>query len=224
MEGTRKAFQSLRFLRTYPDLDIPRIPQSTPVGVDINQIGPHLLVFSERIELPVILKKLSKLYLNLAKQISRLSRAYTHSGWIKHRGELNRLYHRRANLLNEIRNQCKLLTTKVLITTGTDALRVEDLQVSARGTSGTLAKAILNMPDELDIFEQATFLAAAHTGIKVKLELINPRQSSRIHHDCGGRLQRDKKNWHVAPCKNCGQIVDTHHNAAMNIAAGGITS
>ena len=99
----------------------------------------------------------------------------------KHRGELDRVYQRRANLLAEIRNQCQLLTTAVLVQAGVSTLRVEDLELSARGRKGALAKAILNMPDDLDIFEQAVFLAASASGTNINLELINPYRTSSVH-------------------------------------------
>ncbi|MHA1911928.1 MAG: hypothetical protein ACTSYA_09550, partial [Candidatus Kariarchaeaceae archaeon] len=47
-----------------------------------------------------------------------------------------------------------------------------------------------------------------------KLVTLDARNSSRIHVDCGGQLQRDLDNYDIAPCSKCKQTVNTHANAA----------
>ncbi len=134
--------------------------------------------------------KLCHRYQKLADEIAKLSAVVSRTGSVKHTGELQRVYQRRSNLLHEIKQQCKLVTTAVLVASEASQLNVEDLRLSARDKRGALAKAILNMPDELDLFEQAVMLAASYTGTEIRLERINPFQTSSVHYNCdsGGRL------------------------------------
>ncbi|MCG3220657.1 MAG: transposase, partial [Candidatus Heimdallarchaeota archaeon] len=74
-------------------------------------------------------------------------------------------------------------------------------------------------PDSLFIYKKAVWLASLELGYDVQLETVNPYHTSTIHHKCGGSLIRQPGQYDVAPCKNCGQQVNTHFNAAHNIAS-----
>ena len=225
LDGSIESFQSTRFLDKYPVVSNQRVKT---IGMDINKVGPHILVFSEAIQLPDILKKLCKRYNHLGTVISQLSKAVSraedsdHRKKLKIEGERTRVYKRRKNILKEIKEQCRMLSTAVLVQTGVSTFNIEKLELSARGKRGSLAKAILNMPDELTIFEQAIILASIHTGTKIELKQINPRGSSSVHHKCLGKLRRGPGKWDIAPCSKCGIEVNTHLNAAKFIRDGGL--
>lgn len=219
LKGEPTAFVTTKFLQNYPDLNLT---QTDTVGLDINRVGPHMMAFSEQIELPETLTTICDRYIRLEDEISKLSEIVSKTRSVKHKGELNRVYKRRANLLDEIRNQCKMLTTAVLVQSEANQLNVEKLELTARGKRGALAKAILNMPDNLDIFEQAVFLAATATGSEIDLKPINPYRTSSVHYNCRGKLLRGATTWDEAVCGKCGTDVNTHYNAALNIKAGGV--
>ncbi|MCH8908600.1 MAG: hypothetical protein IH840_16055 [Candidatus Heimdallarchaeota archaeon] len=132
------------------------------------------------------------------------------------------MYERRKRLLREIKNQCKLLSVAVLIQSKAKQFNVEDLQMSARGKSGALAKAILAMPDEINIFEQAVILASSYRQADIELKLINPFKTSSNHYDCGGKWRRSLGNWDLCQCTFCEAEVNTHFNAALHIRDGGV--
>ncbi len=228
LDGSEEMFLSSKFMESYPDL---KLKQSDIIGLDVNRVGPHVLVFSQEIEVPKELSTICQRYTRLADVISKLSAALTKNSknskngsleTIKLRGELNRVYARRKRLLKEIKNQCKFLSTAVLIQSKAKQFNVEDLQMSARGKHGALARAILTMPDEISIFEQAVILASSHGQIDIELKLINPFKTSSNHHNCGGKLIRNFRNWDLGKCTFCKVEVNAHFNAALHIRDGGV--
>ena len=228
LKGSVKSFQSTRFLDKYPVISNHKVKT---IGMDINKVGPHILVFSEAIILPNILNKLCTRYNHLGTVISQLSKAVSRTEdsdqrkKLKINSERTRVYKRRKNILKEIKEQCRMLSTAVLVQAGVNIFNIEKLELSARGKRGSLAKAILNMPDELNIFEQAVIaviLASIYTGTQIELKQINPRGTSSVHHKCLGKLRRGPGKWDIAPCSKCGIEVNTHLNAAKFIRDGGL--
>ncbi|MCE7739489.1 MAG: hypothetical protein GPJ50_08930 [Candidatus Heimdallarchaeota archaeon] len=98
-------------------------------------------------------------------------------------------------------------------------MKIERLTADPTGTKGALAKAIYTMPDSLFIYKKAVWLASLELGYDVQLETVPPYHTSTVHYWCGGILARQKGQYDVAPCKKCGQQVNTHSNAAQNIAS-----
>ncbi|MHA1551514.1 MAG: zinc ribbon domain-containing protein [Candidatus Heimdallarchaeaceae archaeon] len=98
---------------------------------------------------------------------------------------------------------------------------IEDLQISARGKKGAIAKAIYNMPDNLEIFSKAISIVSEISDRSINLILVNPWNTSKSHNNCGGILDRTLSNYDYAPCKKCNSKVHTHINAAKNIAQKG---
>ena len=98
-------------------------------------------------------------------------------------------------------------------------LKIERLTADPTGTKGTLAKAIYTMPDSLFIYKKAVWLASLELGYEVQLKTVNPYQTSAIHNNCGGSITRQKGQYDFAPCTKCGQQINTHFNAAQNIAS-----
>lgn len=210
------------------------------VGVDVNRLGEHMVTYSEDITIPKSILKLVNRYHHLETVIIDLTRALKrrksvynrnssqnrHIKWLKVKGELNRVYNRRSRLLKEIHKQCGLLTTSVLILLSCKVLCVEDLQLTAKGNRGALAKAILSLPDELKLFQRATLVSEWITGNSVTLALVDPRGTSQnLHYGCSssppGKLIRDRTNWDYAPCSSCGAMINCHKNASHHICAKG---
>ncbi len=98
-------------------------------------------------------------------------------------------------------------------------LKIEQLTVDPSGTKGALAKAIYTMPDSLFIYQKAVWLASQELGYQVLLESVRPYHTSTIHYGCGGTLVRNQGQYDHAPCTKCGRKVNTHTNAAHNIAS-----
>ena len=95
----------------------------------------------------------------------------------------------------------------------------EDLRgLSTQGKKGKLAKIVNYMykrSDALAIRINDWYSVQSQTP---SLKPINPRNTSKIHFNCGGVIQRTIQRWDRAPCKRCGKIVNTQQNAPLNIA------
>jgi len=52
LEGLQEMFLSSEFLREYPNL---KLKQSDTIGLDVNRVGPYVLVFSQKIDVPGVL-------------------------------------------------------------------------------------------------------------------------------------------------------------------------
>ncbi|MHA1345164.1 MAG: hypothetical protein ACTSVO_11500 [Candidatus Heimdallarchaeaceae archaeon] len=225
LEGTHDCFHSHKLLHSY----LPHIPSGKKkvVGVDINRLGRHMVAFNTPVPLPPDLLKLAQRYQKLNdKVIKQLNKgflnkrkAYAVRGSCKLKGELNRVYTRRSRLLREITRRLPHFLAAVLVKKRCQTFKIEELTADPTGTKGALAKAIYNMPDNLYIYKKAVWLASLELGYNVQLETVSPYHTSTRHYGCRGTIARDENHHDFAPCKKCGQKVNTHENAAMNIAS-----
>ncbi len=138
------------------------------------------------------------------------------------RGELNRVYARRARILAELKRASFRFVTSVLIQTYCSLFCIEDLHLTVRGTRGALAKAALAMPDEEALYSRAVLLASYITARPITLQKVNPVYTSQGQHSScpmspPGRLVRQDGTWDYARCSACQQLVNTHHEAACHI-------
>ena len=225
LEGTYDCFYSSMLLHRYLSY-IPGKKTST-IGVDINRLGKYMVVFNTVVPLPPDLLDLAAHYNHLStKVIGELNRGflrkrkeYDAHGSCKLKGELNRIYTRRSRILREITRLLPHFLAAVLVKKKCKILKIEHLTADPTGTKGALAKAIYTMPDSLFIYKKAVWLASIELGYDVRLQMVNPCHTSTIHHKCGGSLTRQQGKYDFAPCKKCGQQVNTHANAAQNIAS-----
>ena len=207
------------------------------LGIDVNRIGPYILAFSEDISLPDELSTLMTRYLRLEGILGKLQRCqirwegYYHkkpSRFLQNRldkysSELSFVHARRKRLLREIHRYCSRLVALAVFHTDVSLLVIEDLHLSARGTRGSLAKAILSMPDDLDLFTRALLLVKLFTGKSIPLCSVSPAYtSSGPHVGCPssphGRLSRSSSSsYDFARCPACDLLVNTHRNAAYII-------
>jgi hypothetical protein len=242
LEGRYWMFLSQRRLTNLPlTIQLPNEPVKG-VGVDINRIGPDMLAFSEQVELPSDVCAAIRHYLRLEPVLKALHRKlslFEQAGTSSYQYRQNRqyrqlkqqiafVYARRARLRKELHRLSCLVTAQVLYQTKGPVLCVEDLKLSVRGSRGALAKAILTMPDELDLYQRAILLVYFFTGVFTILQRVDPRNTSRgIHMGCSatpaGRLIRSRKHYDSAPCSACGSFVNTHTNAACLIRVKGLS-
>jgi len=225
LEGTHGCFHSSTLLHRY----LSQIPgkKTSTLGLDINRLGQYMVVFNILVPLPSDLLALANHYDHLSKKVLvelnrgflRKRKEYDVHGSCKLKGELNRVYTRRRRILREITRLLPHFLAAVLVKKQCKVLKIERLTADPTGTKGALAKAIYTMPDSLFIYKKAVWLASLELGYKVKLESVNPYQTSIIHNKCGSLLTRKKGQYDIAPCSKCGLQVNTHFNAALNIAS-----
>ena len=234
---SKKAIEKLSLKTEFPGKPVEAI------GIDINRIGEHMLVFSERVDFPSELLTITDRYLHLELVLKQLHRCLTKreefyacnpSSYNAIRlkkifTELNFVYARRHRLLKEIHRQCSRLVSKVLLKTRSPILCIENLHLTAGGSRGPLAKAILNMPDNVDLYERSVLLVQFLSGQVVDLRRIHPAYTSQGPHvGCSastpGSLVRSYNSYDRVTCPACGQLVNTHHNAACLIRDRGLFS
>ncbi len=225
LEGTHDCFHSFKLLHHY----LPQISgrKKKVLGVDINRLGKYMLAFNTSIPLSLDLLKLASRYTHLSNKVLpelnrgllRKRKEYDSHSCCKLQGELNRVYTRRSRILREITLLLPHFLAAVLVKKKCQTLKIEQLTADATGTKGALAKAIYTMPDSLLIYKKAVWLASLELGYDVQLEVVNPQYTSSLHHGCGGFLVRGPGQYDLSPCKKCGQKVNTHDNAAFNIAS-----
>lgn len=247
MTGTRSMFfTATEIHRLQADLASTAPPRLTAapirgVGVDVNRLGEHMLTCSVPATLPTEHLELIQRYKNLERTISELSRSLTrkkqhskrhpsqaaHCSWLKVKGELDRVYARRQRLLQTIHRKAGQWLAALLLQTQTSILCIEDLHFTAKGTRGALAKIILSLPDEPDLFERACLVVEWLTNRSLILVLVDPRGTSQGEHvacPCSpkGKLQRTATDWDYARCTVCGQMDNTHSNSAQHICSRGL--
>jgi hypothetical protein len=229
-------FVSTDFMKNSSFSDNTSFTGNSALGIDVNRVSPFILAFSEDISLPAELLTIMSRYLQLEKVISKLQRCkarwqriyckkpstFIQNRVNKHSRELSFIYTRRKRLLREIHRQCSRLIALAVVHTNVSSLVIEDLGLSVRGTRGSLAKAILSMPDELDVFTRALLLVELFTGKNIPLHAVSPAYtSSGPHVDCPsspqGRLSRSSSSYDFVRCSTCGLVVNTHINAARVI-------
>jgi len=225
LEGTHDCFHSSTLLHSY----LHQIPakKTSVLGIDINRLGQYMVIFNVPIPLPPDILALAEHYDHLSKKvIDELNRGYIRKrkeydnlGSCKLKGELNRVYNRRSRILREITRLLPHFLAAVLVKKRCQTLKIERLTTDATGTKGALAKAIYTMPDSLFIYKKAVWLASLELGYDVKLEDVNPYNTSSLHYNCGGVLTRVKGQYDFAPCEKCSKKINTHFNAAQNIAS-----
>ena len=246
MTGKRSAFYTNKEIfnlkKEIPVMNSLQISPNSTIGLDINRLGEFMLIFSEERfnKLPDELVKLIDRYNARERPISELGLALTrkkkqfkkqpsknaHNAWLKVKGELERVYNRRYRLLKTIHQKAGSWTTAILYHSQIRNLIIEDLKFSAKRTRGTLAKIILSMTDELDLFEKVCLRVEWLTGQKQTLILVDPRNTSQGEHvTCKnkkkGKIKRKGNEWDYANCNACGELVNTHFNAAMIIRQRG---
>lgn len=225
LEGTLDCFHSSTLLHT--NLPLISGQKKAVLGLDINRLGAHMVAFNTSISLPPEILLLAERYTHLtAEVLPELHRGLTRKrktrdtiGFCKLQGEINRVYTRRMRIIRELTRLLPHFLAAVMVKKQCKTLKIEQLAVDPSGTKGALAKAIYTMPDNLLIYQKAVWLASQELGYQVQLESVSPYHTSTIHYGCGGTLARLQGQYDLVPCTKCGLKVNTHTNAAHNIAS-----
>jgi len=243
-KGKMKYFLSTTGIKKLSsDIASRKSGQSTEaVGFDINRLSKYMLANSEAEKIPIELLKVIERYLKLATTISELHTGLDHKRkkfnrfpskkrhveWLKVKGELDRVYKRRKNLLADIYRRSTGFIAAVLLASDSHVSCVEDLKLSAKGTRGALAKAILSMPDDINLQERSCLLVELITGETSTLVKVDPRGTSRCHHHgcsslTAGKILRDSSNYDIARCSSCHSTVNVHDNSSIEIRERGLS-
>jgi len=224
LEGECNHFHSSKLLNQY----LLKIPgrKTSVLGVDVNRLGQYMVIFNAPVPLPQDLLDLANHYDHLSKKVIdelnrgflRKRKEYDSHGSCKLKGELNRVYTRRHRILREITRRLPHFLAAVLVKKKCKVLKIENLTADPTGTRGALARAIYTMPDSLFIYKKAVWLASLELGYQVQLEGVPPHHTSSSHYRCGGILPRQQGQYDISSCTKCSQQVNTHSNAALNIA------
>ncbi|RMG28903.1 MAG: hypothetical protein D6732_18030 [Methanobacteriota archaeon] len=180
------------------------------VALDINRLGEHMLSFNQPTDNSVF-KELNRKYQAVSDQIKQYKSS---DHW-----QLGQLHRRRSNLLKTAHSLVPRFIASVIVNSGAEVLVTEFLTVTTRKTKGSLAKAITTMPQKEELIAKALAICRK-LGHAVEHRIVNPRHVNfKVHFGCGGRLDRGPGQWDYAPCKRCGEKVNTHQNAAELLAA-----
>jgi hypothetical protein len=225
LEGEHGSFHSSKFLQHY--LRFIPSKNTSILGLDINRLGQYMVMFNTPVPLSPDLLALATQYDHLSKKvISELNQGFLRKrkehdvlGSCKLKGELRRVYTRQHKILSEILRRLPHFLAAVMVKKKCKVLKIENLTADPTGTKGALAKAIYTIPDSLVIYKKAVWLASLELGYDVQLQAVLPYHTSSIHYGCGGTLTRQQGHYDVAPCQQCGYHVNTHANAAHNIAS-----
>ncbi len=229
LEGPEEVFLNYKLVKEF--LKVIKVSKTDFVGLDVNRIGEHMLALSNEVRLPKRFKVLFERYRMLDKKrmpelhfsLTCKAKQKKIASYYKTKGELNRIYKRKRNIVKEIRNLIPHFLAAVIIKSQCKVFFMEDIEYNPKGKKGALAKAIKSMPKSISLFEKATVLASNMLGYKVQLVTVDQRGTSRYHNKCGGKIERDPRNhYDRAPCKKCGKKVNTHTNAAKNIVEKGL--
>lgn len=96
------------------------------------------------------------------------------------------------------------------------------MSLSVRNTRGALAKAILTLPDEQRLYNNAALRASLLTSEIIPVIPVDPFGTSQSkHHGCSanvsGCLKRSLGQYDEVTCNACGEQVNIHENAARDI-------
>ena len=133
--------------------------------------------------------------------------------------ELRLLHRRRKNLKHEAEMLIAQEVYFQIHNFSPTIVAYENLRgLSTRGIRGMLAKIVNYMykrSDALAIRISDWYSIQNHAPVLIP---VNPQNTSRIHFNCGGVIQRTVQSWDRAPCNRCGKIVNTQRNAPLRIA------
>ncbi|MFW9992303.1 MAG: hypothetical protein ACFFD4_09675 [Candidatus Odinarchaeota archaeon] len=99
----------------------------------------------------------------------------------------------------------------------------EDLKgLSPRGKKGSFARLLTWMLTRIASVIQLVETWCHTSGIPTSFHELDARKTSTFHVHCGGRLLRGPGQWDHAPCQRCGELVNTHENAAFTLIKRGL--
>jgi len=207
------------------------------MGYDLNRLSLQAVTFGaldshrKEIPLPIVsspelqkVEAINRSLRNCDEAVSRLQRLiWKYSANTqrisKYVAELRLVHRRRRNLKME----AELCIAKSIYTRIRNVrpriVAYEDLRgMSTRGKRGSLAKIVNYMCKRSDTLAERVQAWLHILPNSPRFIAVNSRNTSKIHFQCGGTLQRGPGSWDIAPCTRCGQRVNTQLNAPLRIA------
>jgi len=218
--GNIEEFIATKHLDTKLDVE-----KSDRIAIDINRRGKYAIVSNLDIELPDYINQLSKNWdraLSNKSYFQQLLEKTDHK-WkkIRYAQVIDNLHQKIQQIRKTYHLKLANFLGQLILSAGAKYLILEDLNVNTINTKGALARAITSMADDTSLYIREV-LALRIIGVKVKLHFVNPYQTSSKHHNCGGKIKRTAENYDIALCGLCGEMVNTHKNAANNLASSTI--
>jgi len=198
------------------------------IGVDINRRGEYAIVSNLDVIIPDDINRLSEHWDRVLDMKARYQQLLETSD---NQIQKKRIYEREiSNLHNKIRNirksyhlQLANFLGQQIFCSEANHLILENLDVTTMNTRGALARAITSMADDTSLYAREV-LALRLVGVNCKLHFVSPYDTSKKHANCGGKIKRSSENYDIAPCDLCHKMVNTHLNAAINLASSTIRS
>ncbi len=198
------------------------------IGVDINRRGEYAIVSNLDVIIPDDINRLSEHWDRVLDMKARYQQLLETSD---NQIQKKRTYEREiSNLHNKIRNirksyhlQLANFLGQQIFCSEANHLILENLDVTTMNTRGALARAITSMADDTSLYAREV-LALRLVGVNCKLHFVSPYGTSKKHANCGGKIKRSSENYDIAPCDLCHKMVNTHLNAAINLASSTIRS
>jgi len=222
-DGPDEAFIATRHLNQ--DL-IPNYPlaEREQITVDTNRRGKYAMVTNLNPHQPESLIKQNQRWTKVDQEIqlvaSRWSKSKPDSFHQKrHYDSLKALHRRRQNVRSDYHLRCAQFVGWQADRSGATSLVLEDLELTQRGTSGALAKAIESMPDDLGLYAREVLAIQLLRQRSIELVTLPAHYSSSRHVGCDGVLDRNINHYDIAPCLSCHRRVNTHYNAALFLEA-----
>jgi hypothetical protein len=142
----------------------------------------------------------------------------------KYATELRLVHQKRKNLKQEAESCIAQAIYQYIQVYKPSIVAYEDLRgLSTHGKRGRLAKIVNYMYKRSDALADrlkqwdAVSLHCSH------LQKVDPRYTSLIHFNCGGRIARNLISWDQAMCTQCGLRINTQLNAPLRIAEKAVT-
>jgi len=209
---------------------ISNMKKTDVIGVDINRRGEYAIVTNLNIKIPDDINRLSEhwdrsLVMKTGYQ-QLLERNLGKNQWEKRRiyaREIDNLHKKIKNIRKTYHLQLANFLGQQILSSEASHLVLENLDVNTMNTRGALARAITSMADDTSLYAREV-LALRLVGVKCKLHFVSPYHTSTKHANCGGKIKRSSGNYDIAPCDLCHKMVNTHLNAAINLASSTIRS
>ncbi len=197
------------------------VDKTKVMGIDLNRRGEYAVVSNLDVSMPQEILEQSRRWDVVLENIAHLQylQDKTNNSWKQkiYEFQMDALYRRKKNLRKDYHIRLANLVGQQMVSSNTETLVIEDLDVRTYGTRGALAKAVEGMADDTSLYAREVLAVRKFTGRDVELKKVSAYNSSRIHVDCGGILRRDisKNQYDIAPCNRCNKMVNTHKNAAI---------
>ncbi len=222
-----------------PNVIIPSLQRSLVhvLGYDLNRLSDQAVTFgaldANKIEIPLRsvysskLKTISRINLSLKScdsNVACIQQALHRYGDDLKRSrklssELRLLHRRRQNLKKEAESLIAQEIYSKIHYYNPKIVAYEDLKgLSTRGKRGKLAKIVNYMCKRSDALAMRIKDWYSVQSQSPLLKSVDPRNTSKIHFNCGGTIQRTIQNWDRAPCNQCAKMVNTQLNAPLRIA------